>query len=172
MLYWPQANQAEYQTLRLQMAAAEASRRALDAVTVDQVAPGEQQPEVEHAMRGEGTETGVAAEGRWRHARQWFSYELRDSDARGRLLRLWFSPRDAGRRFDVVVNDRVLQSLQLEKRSPTEGQLYSLDLPLPADLPRDAASKLRIKFVAQPGSMAGGLYGLRLLSALPATTAP
>ena len=172
MLYWPQANQAEFKALRVQMAQAEAARQALDAITVDHVSPGEQQPEVEHAVAGEGTEAGLAVEGRWRHARQWFSYELRDSDARGRWLRLWFAPRDAGRRFDVVVNDRVLASLLLEKRPPTEGQLYSLDLPLPADLPRDAAGKLRVKFVAQPGSMAGGLYGLRLLSALPASTAP
>ena len=104
---------------------------------------------------------------RWRHARQWFSYELRDSDARGRWLRLWFAPRDAGRRFDVVVNDRVLASLLLEKRPPTEGQLYSLDLPRPLTCRAMRAGKLRVKFVAQPGSMAGGLYGLRLLSALP-----
>ncbi|MEO3691978.1 glycoside hydrolase family 127 protein [Roseateles paludis] len=171
MLYWPQATQSQYQALRVQVAQAEAARRALDAITVDQVAPGEQQPEVEHAMTGDGTEAGIAVEGRWRHARQWFSYELRDLESRGRWLRLWFAPRDAGRRFDVVLNDRVLASLTLEKRPPTEGLLYSLDLPLPADLPRDASGKLRVKFVAQPGSMAGGLYGLRLLSSLPAPTA-
>jgi hypothetical protein len=38
---------------------------------------------------------------------------------------------------------------------------YTLDLPLPADAARPG--KLEVKFVARAGSVAGGLYGVRLL---------
>lgn len=164
MLYWARSTPAEYRSLREQLAQAEADRLALDALTVDQVAPGEQQPEVEHGFQGEGTDTGVAAAGRWRHARQWFSYVLSDPRGEGRVLRLSLFRGDAGRRFDVVVNGRRLAQLELD-RPPGTQALYTRDIELPADLVREAGGRLTVKFVAQPGSLAGGLYGLRLLKA-------
>ncbi|MFT2752742.1 beta-L-arabinofuranosidase domain-containing protein [Clavibacter sp. Sh2088] len=60
-----------------------AELRALDAAgtdgdVVDEVVAGEQQPEVDHGFRGEGTRAGGADGRHWRSATGWFSYELRD----------------------------------------------------------------------------------------------
>ena len=162
MLYWPRVTPAGYGILRTELARAERERLALDALTVDQVAPGEQQPEAEHGFKGEGVETGVAAWGRWRHARQWFSYELADPKGEARVLRLQLAAADAGRRFEVFVNDQRVATLEL-KSGPKE--LYPLDLDLPAELVRAAKGRMTVRLVAQPGSIAGGLYGLRLLKA-------
>ncbi len=160
MLYWARSTSAQQSLLRAELAQAEESRLALDAQTIDQVAPGEQQPESDHGFQGEGVESGIAPAGRWRHARQWFSYELNDPQAQARMLRLILASGDAGRRFDVVVNGRVVAKLELA----TEAQaLYTRDIPLPADLVAAAGGKLSVRFVAKPGSVAGGLYGLRLL---------
>jgi DUF1680 family protein len=163
MVYWPRVTPADYGLLRTELARAERERLALDALTIDQVAPGEQQPEAEHGFRGEGVETGVAAWGRWRHAREWFSYELADPKGEARVLRLQLAAADAGRRFEVFVNDQRLGLLELKGGAATE--VYPLDLELPAELVRAAQGRLTVRFVAQPGSLAGGLYGLRLLKA-------
>jgi hypothetical protein len=163
MLYWPRVTPAGYGLLRTELARAERERLALDALTIDQVAPGEQQPEVDHGFKGEGVETGVAAWGRWRHARQWFSYELADPKGEGRVLRLQLAKADAGRRFDVFVNDQRLVSLEL--KADSQAEVYPLNVELPPALVQAAKGRLAVRFVAQPGSIAGGLYGLRLLRA-------
>ncbi|MGQ3054562.1 MAG: beta-L-arabinofuranosidase domain-containing protein [Roseateles sp.] len=160
MLYWARSTPAQQSLLRLELAKAEQARLALDAQTIDQVAPGEQQPESDHGFKGEGAESGIAPAGRWRHAKQWFSYVLNDREAQARTLRLTLASGDAGRRFDVVVNGQLLAELELAAES---APLYSRDIALPADLVRAAAGKLEVRFVAKPGSVAGGLYGLRLL---------
>lgn len=161
MLYWGRTTPAQQSLMRAELAKAEEERLALDAQTIDQVAPGEQQPESDHGFKGEGVETGIAPAGRWRHARQWFGYTLKDATGAARTLRLTLASSDAGRRFDVVVNGRVVAELEL--KAETE-PLYSRDLPLPPDLVAAAAGgSLEVRFVAKPGSIAGGLYGLRLL---------
>jgi hypothetical protein len=162
MVYWPRSTVAQQSLLRETLAQAERARLALDAQTIDQVAPGEQQPETDHGFKGEGAENGIAPAGRWRHATQWFSYVLNDPKGEARTLRLSFAAGDAGRRFDLVVNGRLLAEIQLA-RPDTQAAIYTRDFPLPAELLRDAGGKLEVKFVAKPGSIAGGLYGLRLL---------
>jgi DUF1680 family protein len=158
MIYWQQTTTAALSATREKAAAAESERLALDARTVDQVAPGEQQPESDHFFKGEGADAGLNGARHWRHASGWFSYELKDRDAAARVLRLTFASGDAGRAFDVVLNGRLLQAVTVERRDEA---FYDLDLPVPAGAARDG--RLEVKFVAHPGSMAGGLYGLRLL---------
>jgi len=165
MVYWARSTPAQHSLLRVELAKAEEARLALDVQTIDQVAPGEQQPESDHGFQGEGAENGIAPAGRWRHARQWFSYELNDPKAEARTLRLSFAKGDAGRRFDIVVNGRLIAEIELGKPAGDESadEIYTRDFPLPADLVRAAGGKLNVKFAAKPGSIAGGLYGLRLL---------
>ena len=162
MVYWARSTPAQQSLLRVELAQAEEARLALDAQTLDQVAPGEQQPESDHGFKGEGAENGIAPAGRWRHARQWFSYDLNDPKAEARTLRLSFATGDAGRRFDLFVNGQRIAEIVLARPDGAD-ELYTRDFLLPADLVRTAGGKLTVKFVAQPGSIAGGLYGLRLL---------
>ena len=158
MIYWQQTTPADLANMREKAAAAETERLALDARTIDQVAPGEQQPESDHFFKGEGADAGLNGTRHWRHASGWFSYELKDREAAARVLRLTFASGDAGRKFDVQVNGRLLQTVTIEARPEA---FYSLDLPVPADAARDGM--VEVKFVAHAGSLAGGLYGLRLL---------
>lgn len=162
MLYWGRSTPAQQSLMRAELAKAEEARLALDAITIDQVAPGEQQPESDHGFKGEGAENGIAPAGRWRHAKKWFSYELNDPKAEARALRLSFSTRDNGRRFELIVNGQPVADIELASDAARE-EIYTRDFALPAELVRAAGGKLQVKFVAKPGSMAGGLYGLRLL---------
>ena len=160
-MYWQHATPANFQRMRAENAAREADWLALDALTVDQVAPGEQQPESDHFFKGEGIEAGVNGGRHWRHAKKWFSYELTDPKGEARLLRLTFARADSGRRFDIEINGVPLAEVTLAK--DTAQEFYTIDYPLPASILQAKPQTLSVRFVAKPGSIAGGLYGLRLL---------
>ena len=159
MIYWPYSTPANLAATQAKAAQDEAARLALDAQTIDQVAPGEQQPESDHFFQGEGADAGVNKGRHWRHASGWFSYQLNDRAAEARTLRLTYSTLDAGRRFDIYLNGHLLAAVTLDAAAPQE--LYTRDYAIPDALRGEA--KLVVKFVAYPGSLAGGLYGLRLL---------
>jgi len=159
MLVWARSTPQAHAALRSELAKAEAERLQLVRQTIDQVAPGEQQPESDHGFRGEGVDSGLNGSARWRHATQWFAYTLNDLKGEAKTLRLRLASGDAGRRFEVRANGELLQSLELARR---DAAFYELDLPIPPAL-RRADGRLEIQFVALPGSIAGGLYGVRLL---------
>jgi hypothetical protein len=160
-LYFPQSTPGDYARMRADTAAREAERLALDARTIDQVAPGEQQPESDHFFQGEGAEAGVNGGRHWRHATKWFSYRLSDPKGEAKVLRLTFARVDAGRRFDIVVNGQRIAEVELPSDAAQE--FYTRDYALPAALVQGAGGKLEVKFTAGQGSTAGGLYSLRLL---------
>jgi hypothetical protein len=159
VVYWPYSTPADLNQRREQAARDEKERLALDAQTIDQVAPGEQQPESDHFFKAEGADAGINKGKHWRHATGWFSYDLSDKKGEARTLRLTYSKLDAGRRFDILINDKLLAEVRLDASAPQE--LYARDYPIPASA--ELAGKLVVKFVARDGSVAGGLYGLRLL---------
>jgi hypothetical protein len=159
-VYLPQSTPGDYARMRAEAAAREAERLALDARTIDQVAPGEQQPESDHFFKGEGAEAGVNGGRHWRHATKWFSYQLNDPKGEAKVLRLTFARSDAGRRFDIMVNGERIAEVSLP--ADVAQEFYTRDYSLPPAL-QIGSGKLTVKFVAKEGSVAGGLYGLRVL---------
>ena len=137
-----------------------AQEQALAARTSDSVAPGEQQPEVEHGYTAEGGDTGLHAGRRWRHASGWFGYTLSDPQRQARTLQLLLARGDAGRSWTLEVNG---QRLAVPLRADAPDEFYALDIALPAELVAASGGRLVLRFIAQAGSLAGGLYGLRLL---------
>ena len=67
------------------------------------------------------------------------------------------SAQDAGRKFDVDINGTVIASIEVDG---TVQGFYDRDIDIPASLSSD---KLVVRFAGRSGSIAGGLYGLRLL---------
>ncbi len=155
-MYWQHSTPANLERMQAANKEREAERLALDARTIDQVAPGEQQPESDHFFKGEGSEAGINNGRHWRHATGWFSYELKDPKGEAKVLRLTFAKADAGRSFDVLVDGRLLETVTLGADAAQE--FYTRDFPVPA-----GQGKRVVTFRAQPGSVAGGLYGVRLL---------
>lgn len=161
VIYWPYTTPDNLKKMQADTAAAEAARIALDARTIDQVAPGEQQPESDHFFKAEGGDAGVNKGLHWRHATGWFSYELTDKKHEANILRLSYSRLDAGRRFTIYLNDVVLTRVELKAGLGEE--IYAVDYPIPEKIRKSSKDKMVVKFVAEPGSIAGGLYGLKLL---------
>jgi len=165
MIYWRTVAPGDYGTVVARLEADEKARLGLEAQTLDRVTPGEQQPEVEHRVQGDGALTGVTNGRGWREASGWFGYELRAADARRGPLTLLvtYSAGQRDRQFDILVNDRVIATVTLDGRQPD--RFTDARYPIPDDLANAAAGGvLRIKFVAKPGSRAGAVYDLRLLA--------
>ncbi len=159
MLYWQQASRDDLQALKARQHEAEQARLQLAARTVDWVAAGQQQPEVEHGFLGADTEAGVHRGRHWRHAHGWFSYRLANPTAEARKLSLTLSREDGGRRFKVIVNGKLLHTI-VTQRSDSVG-FYDVEIELPKAAQNSAM--LEVKLEADPGSVAGGLYEIRLL---------
>jgi hypothetical protein len=160
-LYLPYTTPENLVSLQAETARKDAERMALDAITVDQVAPGEQQPESDHLFKADRTDTGITKGMRWRNTKAWMSYELNDKKLEAKTLRLSFAKADAGNEFDLLINDKLIKSIKLTADAAQD--IYTVDYAIPENLVRSSKGKLVVKFVAHQGSKAGSIYGLRAL---------
>jgi hypothetical protein len=107
MIYWPVTTPEKLATRQQALRENEGAKLALEKQTIDQVAPGEQQPESDHNFKGENTESGVFNDRHWRHAAGWFSYDLKDPGKEGRKLRITYFGGDRDRTFDIFINNTL-----------------------------------------------------------------
>lgn len=162
MVYWRTGTTQEIDSVRAAMELSEKALMELEKQTIDEVATGEQQPESEHNFKGKGTETGVHNDRHWRHASEWFSYDLKDPNREATRLRVTYFGGDAGRSFDILINDEVLASVELKGEGGD--RFMDVDYKIPASLTEKADDGvLTLKFRAAEGSLAGGIYHVRLM---------
>lgn len=159
-MYWELTSQEGIAERKAKLAAEERAKLARDAATLDAVAVGEQQPEVDHQMTGEGLETGIFDGRRWRHGRV-IQYVLNSHGEKNIELAVTYSGGDAGRTFDISVNGVVLATESLKGDRP--GSFFEKRYAIPAELLQSAPDgRLTIRFAA-PTGLAGGLYDVRLM---------
>ncbi len=154
---WRQ-HEAEYQ-------AALEKQRQLDARTVDELHPGEQQSEHDHRLQGSKSSSGDGPNGagRWRDASGGgsFSFDLKClPDTPLDLLCTYWGSDTGNRVFDILVDGAKVASETLNAAHP--GIYFDAVYPIDAAL---TAGKMQItvRFQAKPGAMAGGLFGCRLM---------
>ena len=164
-IYWPLATPRAYAADRQRIAAAEREKLQLDRDTLDRVTPGEQQAEVDHRFHGERTAQGSFQGRAWRDARGWFSYELK-APAEPADLMITCYGLDRGRQFDVLVDGRVLASVNLDGQHGDH--FFDLRYPLPTTT---KGAAITVRFQPHPGSLAGGIFDLRLLRRHPSSSA-
>lgn len=167
-VYWPLLSEQGWNGRLAEKAAEAAKRKAYEARIVDEVHPGEQQPETDHAFSGANTATGDFHGRKWRDARSggWFSYELKVLPGQPLTLVGDYWGGDGGNRvFDILVDGRKIATQTLAKNKP--GEFFEVEYPLPAELTL-GKPRVTVKFQAQPEAIAGGLFGLRMLTP-PAT---
>jgi uncharacterized protein len=160
MVYWRTVSREGYPALVTALAAGEKSRLDLEARTLDQVAAGEQQPEVEHHFAGEGSSTGIHLGRRWRDAASWFGYTLKADPAAAMDLVVTYSAGDRRRRFDILAGERLVAEVSLEGGNPD--RFVDVAYAVPAGAVREDGT-LHVRFVAKSGSRAGAVYGVRLV---------
>lgn len=159
-MVWELTTREKLAARREQRAAEERVRVAREAATIDRVAVGEQQPEVEHDFKGENTETGIYNGRRWRHGAA-FQYTLNTHGEEAVDLEVTYSGSDRGRRFDILTNGTKIASQALTGHKP--GEFFSQRYVIPQSILQAAQdNRVTIKFVATQ-QRAGGVYDVRLL---------
>lgn len=163
MIYWQMSGKEELENIIETNREAEKIQLELENRTIDQVAAGEQQPESEHGFRGHQTEVGIHQNRLWRHAYDWFSYDLIDKENAATTLQVTYFGADRDRHFDILINEMKITSVHLD--GSHGDKFFSVDYPIPDELLKeDRDSVFTIKFSAHEGSIAGGIYHVRLLN--------
>ena len=161
-MYWQLTTKADLDARRSGVAANERSRAAREAATLDSVAIGEQQSEVEHDFSGEASQTGLAKDRRWRDG-QSFQYTLATHGEKAAELAVTYFGSDTGRTFDILVNGIVIATETLKGEKADE--FFEKTYPIPGQAMAKATNdRITVKFVAKEWT-AGGIYGLRLTRA-------
>lgn len=162
MLYWRTVTAENYPAVVAALEASERTRLDLEARTVDYVAPGEQQSEVEHGFAGASTRTGTGQGRRWRDAAGgWFSYQFDAAGSDGAPLELvvTYDGGERDRSFDLLVNNRIVATVELA--GSRRDRLVDIIYAVPADLAVNGA--LTIKFAAPGKLRTASVYGVRLV---------
>jgi hypothetical protein len=165
-IYWLALNEEGYREYVDSLARKEKEMLALEARTLDAVAPGEQQPETDHGLLFQRSNTGVTRDVHYRDASRggWFSYDLATggcSEGVTLYVKYWGVAEWSTRRFDILVDDEPLISIDNTGKW-MQSQFKSEEYPVPASMLEDKES-VRVKFVADNGASVGGVYDLRLL---------
>jgi DUF1680 family protein len=145
----------------------EERERELEALTVDEVRVGEQQPEVDHAMQSERSQASKPGArphiGRlWREAVNggWFSYEMKVDPQKPMELLCTYWGGDQGQRgFDVLVDNKVIAT---EGAIDQPGEFVQRRYAIPAELTQ-GKHLVRVKFLAHKGNLTLSVFDCRTL---------
>ncbi len=162
-LYFPVLeNEAAWQNRQREREAAAAREAEIARRVVDEVQPGEQQPELDHQISGENTRSGRKNERGWRAAEAdgWFSYRLKVAPDAPMLLGCTYWGGDAGREFDLFVDETFLATQKLDGQQGA--QFFEVIHSLSPALTQGKQSVV-LKWQPKAGSVAGGLFGCRTL---------
>ncbi|TLM77246.1 beta-L-arabinofuranosidase domain-containing protein [Microbulbifer harenosus] len=161
-VYWPHTTKRKLAEKQKQREAKDRAQLALAQQTIDKVAPGEQQPEADHFFAGVGSEAGVHRGRHWRHASDWFSYQLKDPGNEAQTLRITYYGLDSNRRFHILANGVEIAEVSLDGSHGDD--FFEVDYPVPeAVFKQSRDGVIELKFVAEKNAVAGAIYGVRLL---------
>lgn len=161
MLYWPYTTKEKLPEIQKAMKDREEAQMQLEAITIDVVTAGEQQPESDHNFKGEKTDTGMFKERHFRNGQGSFTYDLKNNLLEARKLRITYFGADKNKNFDVYVNAVLVATLNMDG---SEGnQFIDKIIELPAAILDGKPKILQVQFKAKPNSTITGIYEVRLL---------
>ena len=131
--------------------------------TLDFVAPGEQQPEADHAMETSQSNSGNFQDVFWRDARNdgYFSYDMatKGETNLSLIVRYW-GAEWGSRKFDIYIDDKKLISEDNTGRWNLSS-FQDVEYTIPDTMVK-GKEKIRVKFQALPRNTAGAVYYIRL----------
>ncbi len=164
MMYWLALTNEGYKDYIDSLESIEKERLAIERRTIDYVATGEQQPETDHALQSENSNTGNNRDEFFREARNegYFSYNLATNKKTSLELfvRYWGAEWGA-RKFDIYIDDEKLVTEDVAGRW-NQSMFKDVIYPIPDELVKGKSS-VRVKFQALANTAAGAVYAVRIL---------
>jgi len=162
-IYWDIFTEQEWAEKQKTYEGIQKEKLELEARTVDFVQPGEQQPEVDHNIQFEKSDTESQDQGRKsRRASDggWFSYDVKVVDE-PLILRVTYSRGRGECVFDIIVDGEKIAEQKLERDVNRQGH-FDIDYKLTPELLKDK-TKITVTFAARPGQSTGDVSGIRVL---------
>ena len=163
-IYWMTLTNNQYKTYLDSISKLEKVKLELQKRTVDFVAPGEQQPEADHFILKDNSNTGNKFNEFWRDARNggYFSYKMStNSETDLSLIIRYCGGEPGGRKFDIYIDDEKLVTEDNTGKWLQAG-FHDVEYSIPNTLIK-GKTNFRIKFTPQPNNVAGGVYYIRLV---------
>jgi len=159
-MYWQLTTKEKIAAKHELLAAEEHAKALREANTLDRVAPGEQQPEVEHDFVSQNSDSALRNGQRWRRG-EWFQYSLSPRGEKSVELAVTYWGGDVGRGDDILANGELLATEIVDNSKPN--QYFEKRYALPAKiLDGTTNGRVTIKFSAKSGSGAD-IYDVRLM---------
>lgn len=166
MIYWMALTNTQYRSYLDSLARVEKEKLELRKRTIDFVAPGEQQPETDHAIQKENSNTGNSQNEFWRDASNegYFSYNMAtNSETNLHLIVRYWGAEWGSRKFDIYIdNEKLLTEDNTGRWNLSNFQDIRYAIP---DEMLKGKDHIRVKFKALPGNVAGAVYYIRLVKA-------
>lgn len=164
MIYWMALSNGQYKGYLDSLGSIEEERMALEKRTVDFIAPGEQQPEVDHMLRQQGSRSGNTMDAFWREASNGgsFSYQMSTKKEEELILQVRYWGSEWGNRnFEIYIDDQRLVTENNTDRW-NKSAFFDIAYPIPAAMVK-GKEFVRVKFQSLPGTSAGRVFYIRLL---------
>lgn len=165
MMYWMALSNDQYKSYLDSIAAEEKEKMAIEKRTIDFVAPGEQQPEVDHAMQSDRSRAGTAQDKLFREALSggYFSYNMATNGETGLslLVRYW-GAEWGNRKMDIYIDDQKLVTEDNTGRW-NQSKFFDIQYAIPDSMVK-GKEHIRVKFQATGNSGTSPVYYIRLLN--------
>ncbi|MDD2590609.1 MAG: glycoside hydrolase family 127 protein [Fermentimonas sp.] len=164
MIYWLALTSNGYNSYKDSLTKRENEKIAIEKRTIDFIATGEQQPETDHDMKMEHSESGNSNNEFYREASRggFFSYDMNtNSETNLSLLVRYWGVEWGGRKFEIYIDNELLLTEDNTGRW-NQSKFYDINYEIPNSMVKNK-DKIRVKFQALPGNTAGPIYFVRLL---------
>lgn len=164
MIYWLALTNDGYSAYKDSLTTIENEKIAIEQRTIDFVAPGEQQPETDHAMLTAHSSSGNSNNQFFRDAARdgYFSYEMKThSETNLCLMVRYWGAEWGGRKFDIYIDDEKLLTEENTGRW-NQSRFFEVTYAIPDSMVRDK-QQIRVRFQSLPSNTAGAVYFIRLL---------
>lgn len=141
-MYFQTFTKSEFENQKSLQKQEEEAILALEAITIDKINCGEQQPEVDHQYKGEQSNSGYDDEKFWRNTRSYISYQLQNKSNAGKYLEIRILDNFKAENLEISINGNVAEIISFDNKiikinlPATENMLLKLSAKTKAPTPR------------------------------------
>lgn len=116
-MYFQTFTNEEYINQKENQKQQEAALLALEAITVDKINCGEQQPEVDHQYKGEQSNSGYDDDKFWRSTRSYISYQLANKNKAGKYIEIKSLDIIKPENLEILINSNAAEISSIENNT-------------------------------------------------------
>lgn len=161
IIYWQKLTTDNLKAVLKKLDEDETTKQKIEALTIDAVTAGEQQPESDHFMESEQSSGGITNDRHSRSSKKWFSYKMTDTNKKADQLQVTYHGGDKNRRFKIIINNQIIKEIQMAE---SRGDFFFTEnYSIPVEILKDSKGILTVKFQALEGSETANVFEIRLL---------